>query len=200
MRAQLDGEDDEQLVTFLDLVQALAVREVRQRHNIPLQRIRQGVDEARRKYDLAYPLACRHRIFLFSDKKGQGHGHIVIRLEGDSDNPEERYVQLTGRQQGNYLMRPVVEMFLDDITFDPKTLLAAQYRPLTADGNSVLLDPHRRFGEPIIESCGYSVESLWHATNVEGGYEEAASAYDVDVGDVILANKYYDILLNRTAA
>jgi uncharacterized protein (DUF433 family) len=188
-------DSGEKVVTFLDFVQTLAVREVRHRYGLSLQRIRQGVDQARSRYSLEYPLAHRHRIFLFGDARTRGHGHIVIRLQGDEDGIEEQYVQLTGRGKGNLLIRPVVEMFLHDLSFDPETSLATQYRPISAGaGVSVLLDPHRRFGEPVVEPGGYTVETLWHATNAEGGIEAAAEAYGVPTREVELANRYYDML------
>jgi uncharacterized protein (DUF433 family) len=191
-------DSEEKIVTFLDFVQTLAVREVRHRHGLPLQRIRQGVDEAQKRYNLDYPLACLHRIFLFSDQQRQGHGEIAIRLESDQEGVEE-YVQLTGRARGNRLIQPVVEMFLTDLSFDPETRLATQYRPMRENGLCVLLDPHRRFGEPLIDPSGYTAEALWHATNTEGGLEAAAEAYGVSVEQVKLANKYYDSLLTREA-
>jgi uncharacterized protein (DUF433 family) len=187
-------------ITFLDFVQTLAIREIRQRHALPLQRIREGIDEAREKYKLPYPLARRHAIFLFSDQRRSGHGHIVIRLEGDEDGLDDRYVQLSGKHKGNYLMKQVVEMFLDDLTFDATSHLASQYRPMRSTSTAVLMDPHRRFGEPIVEASGYSVEALWHATNAEGSLEAAASEYGVSVEEVELANKYYASLLTDDAA
>jgi uncharacterized protein (DUF433 family) len=192
-------DSQDKLVTFLDFIQTLAVREVRHRHGLPLQRIRQGVDEARKRYNLDYPLACKHRIYLFSDQQGKGHGHIVIRLEGDREGVEDRFVQLTGSGKGNYVFKPVVEMFLDDLSFDPASKLAMQYRPLSEGDASVLLDPHRRFGEPVIEPSGYTAEALWHATNAEGGLEAAAEAYGVQIEEVELANKYYDMLVVKAA-
>ena len=193
-------EPIDKTVTFLDFVQTLAVREVRQRHGLSLQKIRQGVEEARARYQIAYPLAQEHCIFLFSDRQRQGHGHIVIRLKGDEKGVEDQYVQLTGRGKGNFMFKTVVEMFLDDLTFDPVTKLATQYRPMSENGASVLLNPHRRFGEPVIEPGGYTAEALWHATNAEGGLDAAAEACGVTVGEVSLANKYYDTLLTREAA
>jgi hypothetical protein len=188
-------DSGEKVVTFLDFVQSLAVREVRHRYGLPLQRIRQGIDEARNRYDLMYPLAHKHRIFLFGDDQTRGHGHIVIKLQGDEGGIEDQYVQLTGREKGNLLIRPVVEMFLHDLSFDPETNLATQYRPISAGaGVSVLLDPHRRFGEPVVEPGGYSVEALWNATNAEGGLEDAARACGVSIREVDLANRYYDML------
>jgi len=192
-------ESDDKIVTFLDFVQTLAVREVRQRHGLPLQRIRQGVDEARRRYGLEYPLACEHRIFLFSDGQREGHGHILIRLEDDREGVENRYVQLTGQNKGNYVISPVVEMFLSDLKFDAMSKLATQYRPMAYEDAFVLLDPHRRFGEPVIEPGGYTAEALWHATNAEGGLEAAAEACGVTLEEVVLANRYYGMLSRKVA-
>jgi uncharacterized protein (DUF433 family) len=191
-------ESSEKIVTFLDFVQTLAVREVRHRHGLPLQRIRQGVDEARQRYGIPYPLAQEHCIFLFSDQKGKGHGHIVIRLEGDDEDVETQFVQLTGHDKGNLLFRQIVEMFLSDLTFDATTKLASCYRPMTEGVANILIDPHRRFGEPVVEPSGYTVEALWHSTNTEGSFKAAAEACGVTVEEVLLANKYYDILDNRT--
>jgi len=194
---QLSSPGDK-VVTFLDFIQTLAIREVRQRYGLPLQRIRQGVDEARERYGLEYPLACKHRIFLFSDQQREGQGDIVIRVDGPDDDDGgivERYIQLTGRARGNLLFKSVVEMFLDDLSFDPTTQLASRYRPMSHGGASVLLDPHRRFGEPVIEPGGYTAEALWHATNAEGGIAAAAGAFGVTADEVILANRYFDMLL-----
>jgi uncharacterized protein (DUF433 family) len=193
-------DPSEKVVTFLDFVQTLAVREVRNRHGISLQRIRQGVDEARQRYGIDYPLACRHTIYLFSDLKGKGHGQIVIRRPDDDDSVEDRYVQLTGKDRGNLLMRPVVEMFLQDLRFDPTTGLASQYSPMYEGDARIVLNPHRRFGEPIVDPGGYTAETLWDATNAEGGIEAAAEAFGVTVGEVRLANRYYDTLLPNRAA
>jgi uncharacterized protein (DUF433 family) len=196
-----DSSESEKVVTFLDFVQTLAIREVRNRHGIPLQRIRQGVDEARQRYGIEYPLACRHTIYLFSDGRGKGHGQIVIKQADDSDRVEDRFVQLTGKDRGNLLMRPVVEIFLDDLQFDPKTGLASRYSPLTSpSGASIVLDPRRRFGEPIVDPGGYTAETLWDATNVEGGIEAAAEAYGITVDEVRLANQYFDTLLQARSA
>ena len=190
---ELRGEA-EKTVTFLDLIQALAIRAVRQRHGLSLQKIRQGIEAARTKYGLAYPLAHNHRIFLYSDRLGAGHGEMLIFMPDD-----DSYIQLTGSRRGNLMLRKVVEMFLDDLTFDASGL-ATQYRPMEYKGASVLLDPHRRFGEPVIEPGGYTAETLYHATNAEGGFEAAASAYGVGVFEVVLANKYYDHLLADATA
>jgi uncharacterized protein (DUF433 family) len=188
-------DSSEKAVTFLDFVQTLAVREVRNRWGVSLQRIRQGVDEARQHYGIEYPLACRHKIFLFGDQKTKGHGHIVIRRADD-----DSYVQLTGKDRGNLLMGPIVEMFLEHLQFDPKTGLASEYCPMSEGVARILLNPHRRFGEPVVDPGGYTAETLWDATNTEGGIEAAAEVFGITVGEVRLANRYFDTLLANRAA
>ena len=41
------------------------------------------------------------------------------------------------------------------------------------------MDPRERFGEPVVERCGYAASTLWEACEIEGGVEEAAKAYGV---------------------
>ena len=189
----------EKVVTFLDFVQTLAVREVRLRKNVSLQRIRQGVDEARRRYGVEYPLACRHKIFVFGDRKSKGHGQVIIRRP-DDDNPDVgQYVQLTGRERGNLLLGAIVEPFLTNLRFDPDTGLATEYSPMSEGDARIVLNPHRRFGEPIVEPSGHTAETLWDATNIEGGIEAAAEAFGVSIDEVWLANRYIDSLQNRAA-
>ena len=155
---QLD-DTSEKVVTFLDFIQTLAVREVRNRHNLSLGKVRQGVDAARQRYGIDYPLARKHTIFLFSDQQGRGHGEIIIRLPTDRDTIEDQYVQLTGKRSGNRMFSSVVEMFLDDLQFDPASGLASLYRPLVHNNASVVLDPRCHFGEPVVNPGGYSVEA-----------------------------------------
>ncbi len=188
------------VVTFLDFIQTLAVREVRNRHGLSLQKIRKGIDAARERYGIEYPLAKRHTIYLFSDQHGGGHGEMVIKLPDDKDPIKNDYVQLTGKDEKNYLMVRVVEMFLDDLEFDPGTGLASLYEPITHKGAKIVLDPRRLFGEPVVEPGGYTARTLWNATNTEGGIEEAAEAYGVGREEVEVANIFYDNLMRRRIA
>ncbi len=188
-------DSDAKVVTFLDFVQTLAVREIRNRHGLSLQKIRRGVDAATERYGIPYPLARRHTIYLFGDQQGQGHGEMVIQLPDDPAELAPQFVQLTGKDEGSRLIATVVEPFLADLAFDPETRLVTRYCPMRHEGSSVVLDPHRRFGEPLVDPGGFTVAALWDATNTEGGIEAAAEAYGVGVAEVVLANRYYDSLI-----
>ena len=194
------NDPSEKVVTFMDFIQTLAIREIRNRHRLPLPKIREGVEEATTRYNIEYPLARQHTIYLFSDQKGEAHGEILIRRPGDTDGIEEKYVQVTGRAKGNLMIPSVVELFLKDLRFDPETGFASEYTPMTDDGARIVLNPRLRFGEPVVYPGGYTAETLWHATNTEGGIQQAADAFGVSVGEVNLANKYFDYLLLDRAA
>jgi len=200
VRPQFENQTkDDRIVTFLDLVQALAIHSIRSVHKIPLGKIRTAVDLARQRYNVQYPFAMKHTTFLFSDGMKEGHGEIVLCREGDTDHPE-KYIQISGKERGNYLMNKVVELYLDDLYFDPETGFATKYRPWSAYGRHILLDPKRRFGEPIVEECGYTVETLQQAAVSEGSIESAAETYGVAVEDVKIAFSYWDHLSTQNAS
>lgn len=192
-------ETSERVVTFLDFVQVLAIREVRNRHRLSLQKIRQGIEEAKTRYGIEHPLAQQHTIYLLSDGMGKGHGEMVIQLPGRGAEGPDGLAQLTGRNKGNRVMEKVVEMFLADLHFEAGTGRASRYVPMTYKGAQVVLDPRRRFGEPIVEPGGYTAETLWDATNAEGGIDQAAEAYGVGVDEIMVANRYYDVITPNLA-
>jgi uncharacterized protein (DUF433 family) len=195
---QIIPSNGEKTVTFLDLIQALAIRAIRNQYKIPLQKIREAVINARQKWGVEYPFAMKHTTCLFSDKQKAGHGEILIRLPGHDDLTDERLVQLSGKKSGNLVMHQIVEVYLDELSFDAEGL-ATEWRPLQWRQDSVLLNPHRRFGEPLIESCGHTAQTLWEASEAEGGIKNAARAYGVSEDAVRLACKYYDHLRSNAA-
>ena len=59
---QMDSEH--RVVTFLDFVQALAIRAIRQHHHISLDKIRTAIDRAENEFKVQWPLARKHTIYL----------------------------------------------------------------------------------------------------------------------------------------
>ncbi len=184
-------ESDERFVTFLDFVQAMAIRAIRLNFKIPLPKIRAAVEKANSEFGVQYPFAMKHKTFLFSDKARQGHGELIIRMGDD------RYFQLSGPEAGNRLITEVVEMYMDDLAYGDDGL-AATYRAYERQGGVITMNPHIRLGEPIVANCGYSARTLWEASVNEGGIQQAANAYGVTPEDVKLACAYFDHLNNPT--
>ena len=174
----------ERVASFLDFVQALALRSIRNTRKIPLQTVRKAVKFAEREYGVQYPLARKHTVFVF------GRDTLVINL---GDQKSKKYVQLTGRHKRNIMMEQVIELYLEELSFDAEGL-ATRYCAYSWKDYEITMDPHVRFGEPLVSSCGYSAQALFDAYVSEGGFEAAAEAYGVQQDEVRLACKYFDIL------
>lgn len=175
------SENEKRVVTFLDFVQALAIRSIRQQHHISLDKIRTAIDRAENDFNVKWPLARRHTTYLL-DRDIQ----IVPEIGGDP-------VQVTGKLTGQISARPIVEVHLRDLGWDAKGL-ANTYRAFAWDGREVRMNPTQHFGEPVIPSCDYSARALWEAAETEGGIESAAEAYGVEPQEVELACRYFDHL------
>ncbi len=169
-------ENDERLVSFVDLIQLLGVREIRLERRLSLQKIRAVVKRAK-GFGVSFPFArLESRVFLLGD-------NVVLML------PNGDYIQATGKTKKNYLMEPVILPYLQELSFDPDGL-PFQYRPLPG----ILLTPKREWGAPIVESCNYTVQTLVAAVKAEGSIEAAADMCGVDVDDIARALKYEDML------
>lgn len=203
VRAQLSAiGESEKLVTFLDFVQALAIRSVRisTKSKFPLQKIRKASIEAAGRYSLAFPLAARnHRIFIFGPRSAPSKCEMVIEIGATEVEAQERLLQLTGKKKGNYIIADIAEPFMEELDFG-KSDYAEKFTAFVHKGRKIVMDPKMRLGEPYLPSCGYTARALWDAYQSEGGIDHAARAYGVDKEDVEAAYKYFDYLINDSAA
>lgn len=173
---------EQKFATFLDFVQALAIRSVRTSPNlkISLQKIRKAVTFAEER-GVTYPFARKHTTYW--DGKD-----IHIKLDG------KEFFQATGKHIDQASLRHIVEVYMFDLRFSALTGLADGYRAFSWAGHDIDMNPEIRFGEPIVTSCQYTAQSLWDATASEGGVEAAARAYGVKETEVECAVRYFDYL------
>jgi hypothetical protein len=199
VEAQL-SKSGEKVVTFLDFIQTLAVRSVRVSENkFPLQKIRQACQRAAKDCNLSFPLAAKdHRIFIFGPRDNPKKCEMIIRI-GSDDAGEDVYRQLTGKKAGNMMITKIVEPFMQGVEFGDSAF-AERYVALASGKTKIVMDPHHRFGEPYLPSCGYTALALWEAYRAEGGAERAARAFGVSVKEIELACSYYDYLTGNDAA
>lgn len=183
------GPGGEKVVTFLDFVQALAVREIRTQHKIALNKIRDAVDRAEDQYGVTHPFARRHTTYLLGRE-------ILVQVDVESI---DSLTQVSGKRANQTVMRPIVELYLKDLAFGADGL-AELYQAYAWRDRMVVMDPRHRFGEPIVADSGYTAQSLWQASITEGGFEAAAEAYGVEPEDVEVAYRYYDHLQGKPAA
>lgn len=173
---------DGKTLSFWDLVQAMAVRAIRRDQKVPLPKIREAVQRAEADYGLKHIFARPHQTVLFM-------GDIFIYPEG-----QQAPVQLTGKRPNQLAIRHLVEPYQRDLSFD-ESGLAALFTAFRFADQAVIIDPAVRFGEPFVQSCGYSARTLYEAVLSEGGVPQAAKAFAVEEAAVDVAFRYYDSLL-----
>jgi uncharacterized protein (DUF433 family) len=180
---------DEKLVSFLDLIQTLAIREIRLQRKVPLPKFRQAINVAKDTLDIDYPFARRHCSYLLNDE-------LVILTPGT----EDQFVEVSGKHRGQRLF-PFVEMYLTDLSFSPEGLANCYqiYKSRHAEPIVIKMDPQQRFGEPLLPS-GYAATTIFDAIKAEGGIEATTKAYGISKEEVEAAYQFVVNHLGKTAA
>lgn len=185
---QLLGKSD-RFVTFLDFVQSLAVRQIRIDLEVPLVKIRQGIENARKHYDVEFPLAMDHTAYLYA-------GELIIRKAKEKD---EQLIQVSGKEAHHQMLQQVVRVYMKDLSFGTNDLAYA-YQAFIYNNVDISMNPQFRFGEPLLRSCGYSARALWESARAEGSIELAAMEHGVTAAEVETAYRYYESLKIPKAA
>lgn len=180
-KGEIEGE---RVVTFWDLIQAVGIRNLRlqtRSSSIPLQRIRNVLNEARKEFGLEFPLARRHTIYIYSNR-------LILKHNDD-------WIGLTrGIDRHQLYSHKLIEHYLEELKYDDEGM-ADEWTPLSSSKYRVSLNADRRFGAPTIEPGGILVESLADSIESEGSVDAAAEAFEVEREAVVLAQKYvYDYL------
>jgi uncharacterized protein (DUF433 family) len=176
--ASLPVLDGDRAVSFVELIQLMAIRSIRADHKISLQKIRQSVAKAS-EAGYKWPLAQEAiKLYRFDSE-------LVFGL------PDGTYIQASGTLAKHYLMEQVILPYLEGIRFgDDK--LPSQYRPPGFD--SVVLNPNQRWGAPMIEGSGYTVAALVNTAHSEGSVTAAARMCGVTEEQILAAVRFEDYL------
>jgi hypothetical protein len=185
-------DTDQRVVSFLDFVQTLAIRNIRLKKKIPLQKIREAMRFAENTWQMQFPFAMQHTTYLWGTD-------IVISPPNRDQQEVRNYVESTGKHKGSVLLTPIVEMYLEDLHFDdPVSGLAQRYDIFQRGDVTITMNPHRRFGEPLLPS-GYAARTIWDAVDIEGGIQEAATAFAIAKEEVQAAMHFLDHLSGNAA-
>ena len=113
----------------------------------------------------------------FSTQRFRTDGKTIF-LEITEKDHDGRMIDLKKRQQ---VFRTFVEPSLRDLEFDASSV--ARWYPLGMKHRSVLVDPARSFGRPIVQR-GVPTEILAEAVDLEGSIEAVAAIYGVPKAEV----------------
>ncbi|MDP9414451.1 MAG: DUF433 domain-containing protein [Pseudomonadota bacterium] len=157
-RPQYGVEQDEPLLGFRDLLEARIVRGFRQLH-IGLPTIRACLDYAREVVHDDHPFSTRRF-------KSDGRRLFLEAMDG-------RLIDLKERQ---HVFKRIVEPSFVDLDFDAD---AASRWWLLPNKKTIVLDPARSFGQPIVAETGVPTARLAQAVEAEGSVERVAQLYEL---------------------
>lgn len=180
---------NEKIISFLDFIQILAIRNLRLKYKVTLENLRNGIYNFKQEYESEHPFAQEdHKTYLFK-------GTLYIKKKGYSK--EYIYTSISPKSYGQEAITDVIEMYMDDVHFGPKGM-AESYQAFkeTYDGKTIniTMNPNSRFGEPLIDSCNTTPYTLYEAIFTEGSKKNAAKAFGVDPEYVDIAYRYIDYL------
>ncbi len=135
---------------------------------------------------MEFPFAREHKTCLL--------GSDVIMDLGEGD-----CCPLTGRSKGNLMLTEVVELYKKNLVFGSDGV-ASEYVPMKPDKYSITMNPHRRLGEPMLPSCGYSAQALGEGVAAEESVQNAAKVFRLSTQEVEMPCGYFEYLQGSTAA
>jgi uncharacterized protein (DUF433 family) len=111
----------------------------------------------------------------FSTRRFRTDGKTIF-LEITDDVSEGELLDLKQRQNA---FRRIVAPSLRDLEFDADVV--ARWFPLGVSRKSIVVDPARAFGRPIVAARGVPTEVLTEAIKIEGSPERVAALYEVSL-------------------
>jgi uncharacterized protein (DUF433 family) len=160
-----DGAFD---VSFRDLIELRFVKAFRDA-GLSLQTIRECFGRA---------VDVVHDARPFSTRRFRTDGKTIF-FEITDRVHEGELVDLKRRQN---VFHRIVEPSLHDLEFDADVL--ARWYPLGMSRKSIVIDPGRSFGRPIVSDGGVPTETILRAVEVEGSPERVARLYELPLGAV----------------
>lgn len=182
--SQLPELDDSFAIGFLDLMEARFIHAFR-KHGVSLPAIRLAAEKARELMHSNHP---------FSTHSFKTDGKTIFAEIAD----EAKDPTLLDLVRSQYAFREVLAPYLYEGTeFEADE--PARWRPMPG-ARSIVLDPRRQFGQPIVEREGVRTEVLAAAFHAEQSLERVARWFEVDKRSVRAAVEFEEFLDSRRAA
>ena len=99
---------------------------------------------------------------------------------------DEDIITLDGSEQLNL---DIIQLFFKKLDFD-KDMLASRFWPLGKDSD-VVCDPHRKFGQPVLDSTSIQSEAVYRMYLADEPIDFIASIYEISKKSVTDAIKFH---------
>lgn len=175
-RPELAGLTHEKAISFHDLLELRFVHAFRQ-HGVSLQAIRAASEHARLLFKRAYPFTCT---------RFQTDGRSIFACVM-AETHDDTLLDLVKKQ---YVFKQIISASLyEGIEYDAHGE-AGRWFPL-GRSHSVVLDPERQFGKPIVAASGISTACLHEAWLAESkDSRRVAKLYEISVDAVLAAIRF----------
>ncbi len=177
---QYDPKDNGPLLGFRDLIEARIVHALRKSH-IGLPTIRVCIDRAQEMLGEGHPFSTR--AFKHDGKR------IFLEITKGVDEP--RLIDLKDRQ---HVFRDFVMPSLLGLEFGDEH---AERWWLVPSKRTLVVDPSRSFGQPIVNRNGLLTSRVLQEIKAEGSAERVAKLYDIPVGAIRDAVRFENGLSRR---
>ncbi len=136
--------DDSSEISFLDLIEVRVVSSLR-RNGISLQAIRFAIEYAQEEFKIDRPLATL-------SFKTDGKEILINAVENDGE-----LTSLNFKRAGQKVFSKIIQQSLVDLEFE--NARPVRWKPKNA--KSVVIDPERAFGAPILDEFGISTRVIY---------------------------------------
>jgi uncharacterized protein (DUF433 family) len=171
---------DTPTLSFLDLMEMRFIEYFR-RQGVSMQTLRKASEKARMDWDAKHPFALSKAQYL-TDRRN------IFAQVAEQEGDEATWNLATGQMEMWELIEAAIAK---GIVFDATTDLASLWKPRQADFPSVVLDPKRAFGKPIVEAGGVPTSALvrqWRAER--GDARRVAKWFDIEESEVAQAVEF----------
>lgn len=174
IRPERTGND---IVTWGEFVELGYLREYR-RKGVPLQRLRPVIDELRREFGTAYPLATA-KPYVYGKE-------LVLKIQEKNDLPRSIAIVVATGQ--TIALADEAARFLKRVEFEPADKGDARRLHPAGLASPVVIDPLVRFGQPSVD--GVATKRLWELFDAGEAIEDIADGYDMSTEFVRAAVAY----------
>lgn len=176
------ARDEGKFLTFLEFVEAVAIRSLRTEMHIGLPKIREAIKEAQDKYQIKYPFAQQaHKTVIVGKDL-----HILL-------GEDALMIGLSGKDKAQESFKKFLEPYMENMRFNAERIACEWIAARYGEGDKIIkMNPRIGFGEPLVGKTGYSAETLWRAAVAEGSIDKACQYYEVDRESVAAACNYWE--------
>lgn len=160
-------EPNQRLLSFTNLVELHVLNAIRRYHQVPLEKVRQGVAYLQNSYGMEHPLAYKK---LYTDGID-----LFIEHLGNLVNAS---------RNGQLAIPEILQIYLKRIEWD-ETDLPAKLYPFTRTKESelprlIVINPTVSFGQPVLDGTGVPTSILAGRYAAGESIEELALDYECD--------------------